>query len=258
MIIIAGLITGAVVLVLLIILFTIRARVRIAFRDELLLRVSCFGRALFEIPQKQKRYSFRDYTPKKLAKRGTRANIKGWRSKLFQRGKEFSSKISKKLSNFFFGAKKSKKQKKTAKKDSPKPKFSDTADLFLRIIKLFFSRFFGRLHIKVARIRIKVGSSDAAKTALLHSAVCAAMQPALILIDKHSNLDGMRKADIDISPDFLREDIEFDVDLIFSISVMALLGVLIRVMISAIVGWNDIQPKAIQNDQDTDKTTTNT
>lgn len=216
------------VLAVFVVLFTVRARVRLRYSDTLSLTVSFLGIKLFVLPKKQKKYKISDYTLKKIAKRDKKRAEKD--------AKKASKKKAKQADK-----KKLTKEEKAAKKAS-KPTFSDTADLFLKLIKLFFSKFFGRFHFHVAKIKIKVGSSDAARTALTYCAICGAIKPLLIIIDKHSNLHGMKNADIDISPDFLNERIDFDVDLGFSMSLGALLGVLLRVLFSALVGWGKIQP----------------
>ena len=97
----------------------------------------------------------------------------------------------------------------------------------------------------MVRIRIKVGSEDAAKTALISSAINIALDPLLILIDRNTNLHGMKNADIDISPDYLSEEIKYDVKLAFSMSLGSLIYVLLRAGIPGIVGWTKIQPKAL-------------
>ena len=223
------------VLAIFVVLFTVRARVRLKYSDTLSLTVSFLGIKLFLLPKKQKKYRFSDYTLKKIAKRDKKKAEKDEKKASKKKAKQ-AEKNKKKADK-----KNLTKEERAAKKAS-KPAFSDTADLFLKIIKLFFSKFFGRFHFHVARIRIKVGASDAAATAMLYCAVCAVFKPLLIIIDKHSNLHGMKNADIDISPDFLNERIDFDVDLGFSMSLGSLLGVLLRVLFSTLIGWNKIQP----------------
>ena len=93
---------------------------------------------------------------------------------------------------------------------------------------------------------------------MLYCAICGVFKPLLIILDKHSNLHGMKNADIDISPDFLHEDLEFDVDLAFSMSIGALLGVLLKVLFSALVGWGKIQPAHAPKAADTKKEKQNT
>ena len=245
MIIIVGAIIGLSILALFVLLFTVRAKISLVYNDELILKVKILGFTLFEIPEKPRKYRLRDYTPKKIAKRGDGNKVTTWRGKLWNKSKQFTSKISEKLfgkSKLFKKKDKKKKKQKEEKKKTKLPPFSDMTELFFRIISLFFGKFFKRLHIKVAKIRIAVGSGDAATTALLYCAVCSALNPVLVVLDNHSNLHGMKKADICITPDYLREDIDFDVDLGFSICIMGLVGVLLRVLISLLVGWDKISP----------------
>ena len=218
-----------------VILFSVRARVDLKFKDELSLKVSFLGIKLFALPKKPKKYKISNYTLEKIAKRDKKKAEKEAKKAEKKKSKQAQKKKKK-------GEKKKlSKEEKKAKKAS-RPAISDMADLFFKLIKLFFSKFFGRFHFHVAKIKIKVGSGDAATTAMLHTAICATFKPLLIILDKHSNLHGMKNADIDISPDFLSEKIKFDVDLGFSMSLGALLGVLLRVLFSALVGWGKIQP----------------
>ena len=231
--IIVGLIIALSILALFTLIFTVRARIDLRYSDTLSLTVSFLGIKLFVLPKKKKKYKLNNYTLKKIAKRDKKQAEKD------------AKKAAKKK------AKQTEKDKKKALR-ATKPAFSDTADLFLSLIRLFFGRFFKRFHFHVARIRIKVGSPDAATTALLYCGICAALEPLLILISRKSNLHGMKKADVNISTDFLREDIEFDVDLGFSMSIGALLGVLLRVLFSALVGWGKIQPPAASKQSEKD------
>ena len=236
MITIVGLIIALSIIALFTLIFTVRARIDLKYSDTLSLTVKFFGIKLFILPKKQKKYKLSNYTLKKIARRD----------------KKQAEKDAKKAAKKKADKKKLTKAAKKAQRAN-KPAFSDTADLFLSLIRLFFGRFFKRFHFHVARIRIKVGSPDAATTALLYCGICAALEPLLILISRHSNLHGMKKADVNISTDFLREDIEFDVDLGFSMSIGALLGVLLRVLFSALIGWGKIQPVPQTNEKKQDK-----
>ena len=114
--------------------------------------------------------------------------------------------------------------------------------LFLRVIKILFSGLFSKFHFHVARLRIKVGSSDAATTALMYVAICQAINPVLNFLAKHSNLHGRKNADIDVSPDYLSEELKIDIKLGFSTSLGGLLGALFRTGFSFIFGWMKIVP----------------
>ena len=255
---IIGLTLASIIIIILAIIFTVRIKVSIKFRDDLILKLTCLGLSLYQIPKAPRKRHFRNYTLESIAKRGVDTKYEDFRDKLVRRTTEVSLKATKKLSKILFGDEDPTPNKKYSSKGLPSPSFSDKIDLLFKVIKLFFGRFFGSLHLKVAKIKIKVGSSDAAQTALLHTAICSAMQPALTFIDRHTNLDGIKKSDIDISPDYLREDIEFDVDLMFSIKLAALIGVIIRALVAAIVDWDELQTNTAQSSSQTAKKNTNT
>lgn len=244
--VIVGLTITLSILALLTLAFTVRARIDLKYSDTLSLTVSFFGIKLFILPKKQKKYKLSNYTLKKIAKRDAKKakkDAKKAEKKKTKRDEKNKKKAEKK--------KLTKEEKKALK--ATKPAFSDTADLFLSLIRLFFGKFFKRFHFHVAKIRIKVGSSDAATTALLYCGICTALENLLVLLSRQSNLHGMKRADVNISTDFLREDMEFDVDLGFSMSIGALLGVLLRVLFSGLIGWEKIQPAKVSKQDEKSK-----
>ncbi len=115
-------------------------------------------------------------------------------------------------------------------------------DLFTRIIKIFFSGLFAKFHFHVARIKIDVGSDNAAATAMICVGIRTAIRPVLKFLDKHSNLHGMKHAEIAITPNYLSEEIKADVKLGFSTSLGGILGVAVRAGFSFIFGWFKIKP----------------
>lgn len=245
MIIIVGTIIAISILSFFVLIFSVRAKVTLEINDQTSLTVSFLGIKIPILPKKPKKYKLRDYTPKKIAKRDKKKAKKD--AKKAEKKKLKQAEKSKKKTQ----KKKLTKEEKAALK-ATKPPLPDKISLFARLIKLFFGRFFRRSHFHVARIRIKVGSPDAATTAMLWCAIWAALKPTLIILDKYSNLHGMKNADIDISPDYLREDLDIDVKLAFSMSLGGLLGVLLRVLFSFLVGWGKIQP-APANKKSSDK-----
>ncbi len=86
-----------------------------------------------------------------------------------------------------------------------------------RIFKFLVSRAFKGLHIKVAKIRIIVGTDDVAKTAFLYTGIVAALNPLLMFIKKEAHLHGTKRADIYITPDYLRDTTDFEIALGFSV-----------------------------------------
>ena len=106
--------------------------------------------------------------------------------------------------------------------------------MILEILKMFFSRFSKHLRIKVARLNLVIATGDAANTAILYGAVCQAVNPIVLLLEKHLNINKLEKADIDVRPDFVGESIHADVKISFSISVWQLADIGLRALKSFI------------------------
>ncbi|MBQ8408142.1 MAG: hypothetical protein IJY39_04690 [Clostridia bacterium] len=247
-----------IILAFFIALFSIRIRVTIEMKDELSLSVLAFGIKIKILPKKPKKYNIKNYTPKKIAKRDQAAAVKAAKAaekKAEKKAKKEAEKQRKKEEQ----QKLTKAEKKAikAKKKASRPPIPDMLSLFLRVIKLFFSGFFSKFHFHVARIRIKIGSADAATTAMMWCAISTGLKPILMLIDKKSNLHGMKNADINIMTDYLSEEIEADVKLAFSLSIGGLLGVLFRTAFSFLFGWLKIKPSTPAGEKDDSKKSAN-
>ena len=234
-----------IILAIFALLFAVRVRVTVDLSDELSLFIGIGGIKIQILPKKPKKYKISDYTPKKIAKRdkkaAAKAKKKSERDALKKKQKAENKKRKKDAQ-----AKLTKEQKKAqkAQKKASRPPLPDTVSLFLRIIKLFFSGFFSRFHFHVAKIRISVGGTDAAQIALTYCALTNILHPIFAFLDKHSNLHGMKNADILISTDYLSEEIKAEVKLGFSMSLGGLLGVLIKTAFSFIAGWLKIKPSS--------------
>ena len=239
MIIIPALITILAIIAFFVVLFTVRVRVNLELKDELSLSVIAFGIKINILPAKPKKYNVKNYTPKKIAKRDAKAaekaKKKAEKAKLKAAEKKKKKDAQKKLT-------KAEKKAIKAKKKATSPKLFDMVGLFANIAKLFFSGLLSKLHFHVARIRITVGSSDAASTAMMYCGICTALKPVLMFLDKHSNLHGMKKADIFITTNYLSEKLDLDLKLGFSMSLGGLLGVALKAGIKFLTGWSNIKP----------------
>lgn len=234
-----------IILAFFVALFSIRIRVTLEMKDELRLSVLAFGIKINILPKKPKKYKIKNYTPKKIAKRDLAAEIKAAKAAEKKAAKKAQKEAEKKKKKEE-AQKLTKAEKKAikAKKKASRPPIPDMLSLFMRVIKLFFSGFFSKFHFHVARIRIKIGSADAATTAMLWCAISTGIKPVLMFLDKHSNLHGMKNADIRITTDYLSEEIQADVKLAFSLSIGGVLGVLFRTAFSFLFGWLKIKPSA--------------
>ena len=241
-----------------VLLFTVRAKLTIEFGEIFSMWVSFLGVKIRLMPQKAKKYRLRDYTPQKIAKRDAKAAAKAAK-KAEADAKKKAEKAAKKRQKKALKNKMTKEEKRAARaeKRSKIPAIPDMLELFFKVIKLLTSNFIKHFHFHVVRIRIKVGSDDAAKTAMLCTAICMAIEPLLIFLESNANLHGRKRADIDITPDYLSEEIKYDVKLAFSMSLGALIWILLRAGIPGIVGWVQIQPPSPEKSADQAHTPSN-
>ena len=157
-------------------------------------------------------------------------------------------------------------EKKAAKKKAkragvpaeycPNPNLKENLEMIMALLKKLYRETRGKIGIRFRRMYISVGSDDAAKTALLCSAISIALEPLLLFIDRNSNLHGMKNADIDISPDYLSEEIKYDIKLAFSMSLGSFIYVLLRSGIPGIVGWTKIRPPSTDSSESQSKPST--
>ena len=225
--------------------FTVRVRVTIEMADELKLDVSVFGIRIRILPKKPKKYKLSDYTLKKIAKRDKKKaekEAKKAEAAALKKKKKAAEKKSKQAAQ----KKLSKEEKKAIKqkKKASRPPLPKLISLLCNTLGFFFPSIFGKFHFHVARIKLKIGGKDAAQTALTYYAVTNALGPILGFIDRHSNLHGMKSAEIDISPDFLSEEIKADVKLGFSTSLGGILGSTLKTGIKFLFGFVKIKPSA--------------
>ncbi len=239
----------AIIIAIPVLVFTVRVKVGIEFKDEFRFWVSFLGIRYTILPKKPKKYNIRDYTPAKIAKRDRKAAERAAK-KAEAEAKKKAERAAKKRKKKAMGNKLTAKQKRQQfrEKLSKWPAVDDAADLFFTVIRTFFTSFIGHFHFHFTRIRIAVGSDNAAKTALLTTTIASTIEPILYVLERHSNLHVSRNADICVYPDFLAEDIKFDVKLAFSMSLGSFLWTVIKTAVPGIVGWTKIQPTKSQSD----------
>ena len=238
----------ATIIALPILIFVVRIKVCIEFKDEFRLWVSFLGIKHTLLPKKPKKYKISDYTPEKIAKRDRKAAELAKR-KAEEKAKKKAEKSAKKRKKKAMGNKLTPKEKRAEfrEKLAKWPAIDDSADLLVTILETFFTSFFGRFHFHIVKVRIAVGSDDAAKTALLTTLIDSTIEPLLYAIDRHSNLHVSRNADICVYPDFLAEEIKYDVQLAFSMSLASFIWTVIKTALHGYLGWTRIQPSTIED-----------
>ena len=194
-------------LILLIILAVIafiaflKATVIISYADELELAVKVLFIKIKILPSKKKRGP-QSMSEKKARKLREKLRAKAEKKKLAKETKE--------------------KEKALKEKNKEKKSISETVDM----IKMFASlgvtviqTFFKHLRIKIARIKIKVATGDAVTTAIAYGAITQSLNVLLPALESVKNFKNIKKADIDVSADFIEESPTIDIKLVFSIRV---------------------------------------
>ncbi len=243
MIIIVALYILLGILAFFVFIFAVRVRVTIDMADEMKLWITVCGIKINILPKKPKKYKLSDYTLKKIAKRDKKKAEKDAK-KAAAKAEKKKKKAAEKKRRKEEQAKLTKAEKKAikAKKKASRPPLPPLISLLLKTLGFFFPGFFGKFHFHIARIKLRIGGSDAAQTAIMYYAITNALGPALAFIDKHAHLHGSRRAEIDIAPDFLSDEIKADVKIGFSTSLGAILGILIKTAFKFVFGFIKIKP----------------
>ncbi len=122
---------------------------------------------------------------------------------------------------------------KPTQKPAEKPKNETGTLAFLKkILTELLKNTFGYVKLRATRLVIKVGSSDPATTAILFGAVNTAVIGVMEVLDQFGKLKTARFAVLSVSPDFLAEKTETDIQLVFSLRVWHMLAILFRSFLS--------------------------
>lgn len=238
----ALIVIGCIVL-LFVILFAAHAYVTIDLKDEMALTIRFLGIPIRILPAKPKKYNLKKYTLKKIRKRDEAAAKKAAKKKEAKIKKKAAA-DKKKAEKAAELAKLSKEElaaRKAAKK-AKQPAVTDLIPLVARVAGLFFSRFFGKLRIKVARLHITVGAADAMTAAIMFAGIHEGLRYLLRVLAKITNVDGLKKADVSVDADFLSSDIKFDCKLTLRVSLGNILGAVFKAGWAFLVGFIKIKP----------------
>ena len=224
-------------------LFTVHAYITIDMAEDMALTVRVLGIPIKILPKKPKTYNIKNYSLKKIRKREAKAAKKALK-KAESKKKKQAAKEQKKAEKQAELAKLTKEELRARKekKKAGRPALTDLIPLVCRVLGLFFSRFFGKLHIKVAKLHVRVGAADAMQAAVIYGAANQAVQYFVEFLRKISHVDGLKKADIRIEPDFLSDKIEFEFNMTVRVSLGNVLGALFKAGWHFLVGFVKIKP----------------
>lgn len=113
---------------------------------------------------------------------------------------------------------------------------------FIReIISIFSDNFRKHLHVKLAKIHVKVATPDAAQTAILYGAVSTAVACIIDLIDDIANLKPIKNSAISVEPDFLSEKSNIKLNIVLYVSILGAIKVLMKSFIKYYSSKNKTQ-----------------
>ena len=229
---------GCIVL-LFVVLFTAHAHITVEMAEDVALTVRFLGIPIRILPKKSKTYKIKQYTLKKIRKREAKAAKKAAKAAEKQKQKQ-AAKNEKKAAV----AKLTKEElrERKAQKKASRPALTDLIPLVCRTLGLFVSRFFGKIHIKVVRLHVRVGGSDAMQTAVVYGGVNQAVQYLVEFLRRTCRMDSLKNADILVEPDFLSGKVEYEFKLTVRLSLGNLLGALIKAGWKFLVGFIRIKP----------------
>ena len=218
-------------------LLSLKANVRLDFKDELILTISVLGIKFKILPGKEKPVNTKDFSYDKHQKR-LRQKYEAQLEKQKKKEKKKAEKKKKKAER-----KNETKEQKKARKSAPKRSISDWINIAVGVLAIFFEKFTKHFHIKVARLKVNVATGDAASTAILYGAVIQSVAYLIEILSQVTNVDGLEKADIDVKADYLSEKTSLDLCFVFSLRVWHLFDILFGVIGRAIKRFLSTSPE---------------
>ena len=116
-------------------------------------------------------------------------------------------------------------------KANAKTDIVDNIKTISSILSVLFKTFTKHLHVKLAKIHIKIATPDAAQTAILYGAASASLAYVVELLDSYTKLHTIKERSIYIEPDFLSEKSEIKINISLSLSVFGALVTIINTVI---------------------------
>ena len=203
------------ILLFFVFLFSLKATVTVIYDGEVALLVRVLFIKIKILPSKEKKRP-RSMSAKKAAKLEAKllAKEKKKRAKKAQKKKEKAEK------------KEAVKRGETKKKKMSPDEILDIIHLVTALLKKIVGNFWKHLRIKVARIRINIGTGDAATTAIVYGAATQAINAIFPLLDRTKQVKVPKSREVYVNADFTAEETEMDIKISFSLRVWHLFHVL--------------------------------
>lgn len=193
-------------------ILSLKAKITIAYSDEVSLSVKVLFFKINILPSKEKGKGPHSMSAKKAKK---------IRKKL--EAKEKKKAEAKKAKA------KAKAEKKKAKAATKKKKslgeILDMITLVKALVAKVIKKFWRHLRIDIARIKLKIATGDAASCAVAYGAITAAITTLFPLLERVKNFSLPDANEIEVCADFLGDGIEADIKISFSLRVWHLFDV---------------------------------
>ena len=133
--------------------------------------------------------------------------------------------------------KKAAKRKKQHETDQtgqklPTPKLKENLEMILALLKKLYSLTAGRLHIRVRKMQIEVGSDDAASTAILYGVILQSASYVLNFIETCFNHIDRRDGEMQITPNYTSGHCSADIDIACSIKLRRAIKLAVGMLLS--------------------------
>ena len=201
-------------LLALLLLVPVRVRLKVDEGGALSVRVQAARISVYRHPSKKKTVDLRHYSPRAIAKRQKKQARK-------------QAKLQKKKAAKKVAAAQATVKKKATLSQKVK-KLTDTLSLITSLIDALHEQAFHAAHVHLYALTVRIGTGDAAKTALLYGAVCPAASALLQTIHECSNLHLHHPKRMCVQPDFVHDAFHVEIDLALQLRVHHLLALGLR------------------------------
>ncbi len=139
-----------------------------------------------------------------------------------------------------------KKAKKEAKRQSnvPSPNIKENLDMIIVLLKRLYRVTHGKFHLRVRKLHIRIGTDDAAKTAILYGVVVQSASYLLAWIDSHILHVERDDGALRIEPNYLEAKVRAEVDIVCSVHLSAALRIGVRMLFSYLTEKSKANKKA--------------
>lgn len=223
-----ALIIIGIILLIFVGILALKATIKIEYCDEVMLEVKVLFFRIKILPKGEPKKP----DPSKFTAKKYRKLLEKKRKKEEQKALKKKQKAEKKKQKK--AAKKAKKEEQKLAENIAKPKkkrsLIDNINLIKEILSVVLGRFARHLRIRLTRIKLVIGTDDAAKTAMLYGAAAAGVSCIVEMLDNVTNIEYTTDADVSVDADFTAEKITADVKIEFSLRVWHLFDIALRAL----------------------------